>query len=50
VAILADISSRADAALEEIMAIYEQQSGHKPEAFFGSSPGAWAVGTVEVTI
>lgn len=49
VAILADISPRADAALAEIMTVYEKQSGHKPEAFLGSSPGAWALGTAEVT-
>jgi galactokinase len=45
VAILADISTRADAAINEIMAVYEQQTGHKPEAFTGASPGAWTVGT-----
>jgi galactokinase len=50
VAVLADITPRADAALDEIMAVYEQQSGHKPEAFRGSSPGAWAVGTAEMAI
>jgi hypothetical protein len=47
VAVLADISPRADAVLGEIMDIYEQQSGHEAEAFLGSSPGAWAVGTAE---
>lgn len=48
VAVLADISDKADAALAEIMTAYEKESDHKPEAFLGSSPGAWAVGTMEV--
>jgi L-arabinokinase len=34
-----------DGAMSEIMAEYEKQTGRKPEAFLGSSPGAWAVGT-----
>jgi len=50
VAVLSDISPRADAVLGEIIDIYERQSGHKSELFLGSSPGAWAVGTAEVTI
>jgi len=50
VAILADISSRADAAVAEIMAVYEKETGRKPQAFLGSSPGAWAVGTAEITV
>src|SRR6202044_1511861 len=49
-AVLADISPRADAVLAEIMNVYEQQSGHKAEAFLGSSPGAWAVGTGDLII
>jgi L-arabinokinase len=48
VAVLADISSKADDALAEIMSEYETQTGRKPEALLGSSPGAWAVGTVLV--
>ena len=35
--------------MSEIMAEYEKQTGRKPEAFLGSSPGAWAVGTVQLT-
>jgi len=48
VAILADKGARADAAIDEIMAVYEKQTGHKAEAFAGSSPGAWSVGTFEI--
>ncbi|MGD0464229.1 MAG: GHMP kinase [Tepidisphaeraceae bacterium] len=44
VAVLANEGT--DAAISEIMAEYEKQTGRKPEAFLGSSPGAWAVGTV----
>jgi galactokinase len=45
VAILCDDGSRVDAAIAEIMAEYEKQTGRKPEAFLGSSPGAWHAGT-----
>jgi L-arabinokinase len=48
VAVLADEGSRVDAAIAEIMTMYEQQTGRKPEAFLGSSPGAWAAGTAIV--
>ena len=48
VAVLADKSEKADAAIADIMKTYEQKTGHKPEAFMGSSPGAWAMGTVVV--
>jgi L-arabinokinase len=48
VAILCDRTPRADEAIAEIMSEYESKTGRKPEAFTGSSPGAWAVGTVEV--
>ncbi|HEV7302138.1 MAG TPA: hypothetical protein VGN72_22565 [Tepidisphaeraceae bacterium] len=48
VAILCDISDRADAVLAEIMTEYEKQTGKKPEAFLGSSPGAWHAGTTVV--
>jgi L-arabinokinase len=46
VAVLANQGT--DAAISEIMSEYEKQTGRKPEAFLGSSPGAWAVGTVEL--
>jgi galactokinase len=45
VAILCDVSERADAAIAEIMLEYEKQTGRKPEAFLASSPGAWHAGT-----
>ncbi|HEX4056585.1 MAG TPA: hypothetical protein VHX86_20180 [Tepidisphaeraceae bacterium] len=48
VAVLADQSPSADAALAEIMTSYEKQTGRKPQALLGSSPGAWTVGTVKV--
>jgi L-arabinokinase len=48
VAILAEESASVDAALAEIMSIYEKQTGNKPEAFVGTSPGAWHVGTAIV--
>jgi galactokinase len=50
VAVLADISENADTALGQIMNAYEKQTGRKPEAFLGSSPGAWAVGTAELAL
>jgi L-arabinokinase len=45
VAVLADQGERADAAIAEIMAEYERQTGKRPEAFTGTSPGAWHLGT-----
>jgi galactokinase len=48
VAILADQSHSANEAVEELMAEYKKRTGRTPEAFLGSSPGAWAVGTAEV--
>jgi len=45
VAVLAEISARADAAIASIMQEYQQQVGVQPEAFLSSSTGAWAVGT-----
>jgi L-arabinokinase len=48
VAVLCDISERADAAIAEILAEYEKQTGRKPEAFLGSSSGAWQAGTALV--
>jgi L-arabinokinase len=48
VAVLANISSRADEAIAEIMAEYAKRTGRKPEAFTGSSPGAWEVGTTQM--
>jgi L-arabinokinase len=48
VAVLADISEKADAAIADVMREYEKQTGRKPELFSGSSPGAWHVGTALV--
>jgi galactokinase len=45
VAILCDKSASADAAIARIMSEYESKTGRNPEAFTGTSPGAWAVGT-----
>jgi L-arabinokinase len=50
VAVLADISPSTDAAIAEILATYERETGNKPEALTGSSPGAWATGTVLVNV
>jgi galactokinase len=49
VAVLCDVGDRADAALAEVMSEYQRQTGRTPELFAGSSPGAWLVGTAEVT-
>ena len=48
VAVLADEGPRVDAALGDIMAEYERQTDRKPEAFTGTSPGAWRLGTILV--
>ena len=48
VAVLAELGERVDTAVAEIMSVYEQRTGRKPEAFLASSPGAWHVGTVVV--
>jgi galactokinase len=45
VAVLCDVGPRADGAVTEIMSEYEKATGRKPEAFLGSSPGAWHAGT-----
>jgi L-arabinokinase len=45
VAVMCDVSPRADAAIREVLHEYEARTGRKPEAFAGSSPGAWAAGT-----
>ncbi len=48
VGILAEQTAGVDAAIGEIMAIYERETGKTPEAFVGTSPGAWHVGTAVV--
>ena len=45
VAILCDQGERVDAAVAEIMAEYQLQTGLVPDAFLASSPGAWEAGT-----
>ena len=45
VAVMCDASERAERAIEQIMREYESRTGRKPQAFTGTSPGAWAVGT-----
>lgn len=45
VAVLANASSRAEEAINEILRDYESQTGKKPELFTGSSNGAWHTGT-----
>lgn len=41
VAILCEAGERADKAIQEIMDEYEKQTGRHPEAFRGTSRGAW---------
>ena len=48
VAVLCDDTPSADGAVAEVMAEYQRQTGHTPEAFTGTSPGAWHTGTVTV--
>jgi len=48
VAVLCDATDRADAAIAQVLAEYKRQTGHQAEAFTGSSPGAWHVGTALV--
>ena len=45
VAVLAEDSAVADAALKRIMEEYETTTGCFAHQFYASSPGAWAVGT-----
>jgi galactokinase len=45
VAVLCNISGGANEAIGRIMSEYESRTGKKPEAFTGSSPGAWQMGT-----
>jgi L-arabinokinase len=45
VAVLANHSQEADAAIATIIQTYQQQTGKTAEIFWGTSPGAWDVGT-----
>jgi L-arabinokinase len=48
VAVLANKDPKVDAAIAEVMAEYEKETGHKPDCFLDSSPGAWRAGTAVV--
>jgi L-arabinokinase len=48
VAVLCDEGEKADSAVAEILVDYEKQTGRKPEAFTGTSPGAWQTGRAVV--
>lgn len=45
VAVLANQSPQADAAITTIFQTYQQQTGKTAEIFWGTSPGAWELGT-----
>jgi galactokinase len=45
VAVLCDAGEGPDAAIAELVAEYERQTGKKPEVFTGTSAGAWDLGT-----
>ncbi len=45
VAVLCDDTPAADAAVAEVMAVYQQRTGLVPEAITGTSPGAWHTNT-----
>lgn len=48
VAVLANQTEKADTAIAEILEQYKQKTGLQPEAFLGTSPGAWHVGTEQI--
>ncbi len=50
VAVLANRSPEADAAIATIVQTYQQQTGKTAEIFWGTSPGAWDVGTELVSL
>jgi L-arabinokinase len=50
VAVLGDISGRADSAIDQILDEYEKRTGRKPQAFRQSGPGAWQTGTLVLEI
>jgi L-arabinokinase len=45
VAILANATESADAAIAQILQEYQKQSGREPQAFVGTSSGSWELGT-----
>jgi len=48
VAVLCNRGEATDAAIAEIMKVYQQRTGQEPRVFSDSSPGAWQVGTTEI--
>jgi galactokinase len=48
VAVLCDASATADAAIEEILALYREKTGKLAEASATGSPSAWSAGTIVV--
>ena len=44
-AVLANVSEQADEAIGEVVRIYSERTGKSAEVFWGSSAGAWEVGT-----
>jgi galactokinase len=48
VAVLANVGDRAEAAIAEVMREYASRTGRPPEAYTGSSDGAWRIGTETV--
>ncbi len=50
VAVLANHSQEADAAIALITHAYQQQTGKSAEIFWGTSPGAWEMGTELVSL
>lgn len=49
VAVLCKQGPGVDAAIQEILQQYEQQTSRKPELIEGTSPGAWTAGTALLT-
>jgi L-arabinokinase len=50
VAVLANQGERVDAAIAEITGEYQRETGRVAEVFWGTSPGAWEVGTAVVEL
>jgi L-arabinokinase len=50
VAVLCEDNDKADTAIREIAAEYQNQTGKTAQIFDGTSPGAWETGTQTVTI
>ena len=50
VAVLANTGEKTDAAILEIVAEYQRQTGKTAEVFWASGPGAWEMGTRVVSL